>query len=125
MMIPGYPDGVEIFEVLNDLRFVKISKKDRERVLHLQSEYRRRRLTVQEDSWARSLARRRLKQIEELKASYARVKETEAKKRLGTKKYEKLKAEATKKTRMTLLKKLQSAKREIEQAEEEQKDFGI
>ena len=120
-----YPDGVPTIDILDDLRFIKLSKSDRGMVLHLQSEYRSRNFTADEDAWVRRLARRRVRAIRELHGSYERARATEAKARMGEREYARVMREAKRGTRLMRLKKLQMACDEARAARESMNDFGI
>jgi hypothetical protein len=125
MLVPGYPDGVDAQILLNDLRFTKLPKETRTRVMELLSAYRSRTLTASEDAWVRAECRKRKKKIAESHQLQDNARLTNAEIRLGSERFKRLRAMAAVKTRDRLLDKLHAAEQVLRSAEEEQKNFGI
>lgn len=125
MIVPGYPIGVDPSALLHDLRCIKIPKEVRERVMELVAAYRTRALTTSEDAWIRAECRKRKKKITESHKMQDACRVTDAKLRLGTKKFQELQAIAHRKTKERLMEKLEAAQAIIRETEEEQKDLGI
>lgn len=125
MIVPGYPEGVDAQTLLHDLRCIKIPKETRERVMELVSAYRTRALTLAEDSWVRAECRKRRKKIVESHKMQDDARITDARFRLGSKKFEELQRVAKQQTKARLTAKLEAAEAIIREIEEEQKDLGI
>jgi hypothetical protein len=125
MIVPGYPEGVDAQLLLKDLRFIKIPKEVREKVMELISVYRSRLFTTSEDAWIRSECRKRKKKIIECHKMQDDARITDAKRRIGSKKFAELQRDAKKQTQVRLVAKLEQAQAIIRETEEEQKDLGI
>ena len=120
-----YPEGIDTIDVIRDLRFIKLRKEDRAKVLWLHSEFKSRNLTTKEDAWVRTLARRKIKLIRELHAAQQMARTTDAKQRLGYRKFDEMMEKAKTETRLRRLRRLRRAERELEEAKAASQDFGI
>jgi hypothetical protein len=125
MIVPGYPDGIDVSILLGDLRFIKLPNPIRDEVGRLITAYKSRALTLDEDAFVRAECRKRRKKIVELHASQDAARRTDARFRLGFDRYDKLEVEARVKTAQILTAKLEAAREVIRTTQEEQKDLGI
>ena len=121
----GFSEGVAIFQIIDDLRHIKLPKETREKVLSLHAVFKQGTLPVEDQKWLRRLYNRRSKQIRELHASYESVRITDAKKRRGSAKDKLLKARAKRLAKRRREQQLEQTQQELEELERESKDFGF
>ena len=125
MLLPGYPDGVPPIDVIEDIRYSVRNKDVHAKARWLMEEYKRRALTPEEVKWARDTARHNLARIRETHQAQDAVRVTDAKTRMGTKKFNEVQQSAEKQTRLRRLQALKKAETELEAAEKASQDFGI
>lgn len=125
MIFDDYPDGVPIVDVLNDLRWIKLSGESRSRVMALLAEAKMGPIPRSAEVEIRALARRRKDAVSELHKARDAVAVTDAKLSAGTSKLEAAKQER----RNQLRRKLRDLEKQVEtfntEAEIEKKDFGF
>lgn len=120
----AFADGVPTHVLLDDLRHVKLSKNARARVLFLTDKFKTSNLAYEEERELRVLYNRHQSRVIELHRSYERVRATNAAMRRGGRDSE-LREEAKQKSKIRLRRKLRALKKEIQEYEAEEKDFGF
>lgn len=121
----GLSEGVETFQILRDLRFIKLPEDVRHKVKKLNADFKTRHLTHQEEVWIRKQYDRRKKQIFELHQMEQNARETDARLRRGSARDKMLRLRAKRETARRLREKRARLEAEIAEIEASEKDFGI
>ena len=124
-MIDDVPDGLTPYELIRRLRFIKLSLRDRDRVLLLQAVLKERNLTHEESAELRRMATLHRAAIEELEKSQERARITDAKMVRGSRRVATAIEDAKVATRVRLEKKLEDLESELEQLTREERDMGL
>ena len=119
------PQGLMAHELLRDLRFIKLSPRDRTRVLFLRDEFKVRHLSPGEETELRVIYRKHTVALDQLRAAEERAKVSITKEKRGHKHVTAKLKEASVVGAERNREELQKLTAEIHQLDLEEKDFGF
>jgi len=119
-------EGVPMYQILQDLRSVKLPSSARKRVLEIHAKFKGlSEPTHEEFLWLHAMYNRHAASIRQLREARSAVIDTNARHARGTKRDAELRKKAVLTTRKRLKKKLERLKTEMAEDDEERKDFGF